>query len=120
MGLFKGAGMNDAQIKHMVDRFLRWSLPETFRPDGGVSFKRLEHDGKPYPMPSGTNLLDATQAGEMVRFMIEGLPEGAFDPEDIKELERMVPPEMLNAVLTHNPLHLTANCGVLAPSTELQ
>ena len=30
--------MNDEQIKHMVDRFLGWRLPEHFRPDAGISF----------------------------------------------------------------------------------
>ena len=72
--------MTEDQIKHMVNRFLGWILPEDFNPDGGVSFKRLENrhhhpDASPfYPMPSGTNLLDATQADAMVRYMIEGLP----------------------------------------------
>jgi hypothetical protein len=28
--------MNDAQIKHMVDRFLAWKLPDNFSPDAGV------------------------------------------------------------------------------------
>lgn len=64
--------MNDAQIKHMVDRFLGWRLPENFSPDAGISFER------PFPrpglMPTGTNLLDATQADAMVRHMLEGLP----------------------------------------------
>jgi len=72
--------MTEAQIKHMVDRFLGWKLPETFNPDGGVSFKRQENrhhhpDAPPfYPMPTGTNLLDATQADAMVRHMIDGMP----------------------------------------------
>lgn len=55
--------------------------------------------------PVGTNLLTATQATKMVEHMLEGLPEGAFDATDLKELERMVPPDLLNDVLTHNPLH---------------
>ena len=29
----------------------------------------------------------------------------AFDADDLKELGRMVPPDLLNDVLTHNPLH---------------
>lgn len=54
--------MTEAQIKHMVNRFLSWKLPrDTFNPDCGISF-----DKKPYnthtahPMqhePVGTNLL---------------------------------------------------------------
>lgn len=71
--------LTDAQIKHMVDRFLGWRLPrDTFNPDCGISF-----DKKPFnvnvgrPMlyePSGTNLFDAEQATAMVRYMLDGLP----------------------------------------------
>ncbi|WP_265440185.1 hypothetical protein [Bradyrhizobium sp. SEMIA] len=74
------ASLSEDQIKHMVDRFLGWRLPEDFSPDGGITFKRLENrhrhpEASPlYPMPSGTNLFDATQAEAMVRHMIEGLP----------------------------------------------
>lgn len=31
--------MTEDQIKHMVNRFLQWKLPEHFRPDAGISFK---------------------------------------------------------------------------------
>lgn len=71
--------MNDAQIKHMVDRFLAWKLPETFSPDGGVSFKKTFNDHMPFgPMkhePMGTNLLNADEADAMVRYMLEGIPK---------------------------------------------
>lgn len=69
--------MTDAQIKHMAGRFLSWKLPETFSPDGGISFKPTFNEHTPHPMrhePSGTNLLDAAQAEAMVRHMLEGLP----------------------------------------------
>jgi hypothetical protein len=69
--------MTEDQIKHMVDRFLGWKLPENFNPDDGISFKRTFNDHLPTPSkhePSGTNLFDATQADAMVRYMIEGLP----------------------------------------------
>lgn len=70
--------MTDAQVKHMVDRFLSWKLPENFNPDNGISFSPIAGEGGPHPFkrePSGTNLLDAKQATEMVRHMIEGIPE---------------------------------------------
>lgn len=67
--------MTEAQIKHMVSRFLAWKLPENFRPDGGISFERPRYKDTVYPMPLGTNLLDATQADAMVRHMLEGLPK---------------------------------------------
>lgn len=64
--------MTEDQIKHMVNRFLAWKLPEDFRPDGGVHYTRST-----YPAgqgPSGTNLLDAAQAEAMVRHLIEDMP----------------------------------------------
>lgn len=71
--------MTEAQIKHMVDRFLAWKLPENFNPDGGISFKKAFNEHTDYPgehQPSGTNLLGADQATAMVRHMIEGMPQG--------------------------------------------
>lgn len=71
-------GVTEHQITIMVNRFLSWRLPENFNPDGGITFKRMFNENNPHvkPMrhePSGTNLLDATQAREMVRHMVEGL-----------------------------------------------
>lgn len=69
--------MTKEQIKHMVDRFLGWRLPEHFNPDCGISFKKTFNDHLPTPLknePTGTNLFDAVQATEMVRYMLEGLP----------------------------------------------
>lgn len=66
------------QVKHMVDRFLGWRLPENFSPDCGISFKKTHSETGPWgPQryePIGTNLFDAQQATEMVRHMIEGMP----------------------------------------------
>lgn len=64
------------QIKHMVDRFLAWRLPDDFNPDGGISFKPTFNDHLPQPMkrePTGTNLFGANQAEAMVRYMVEGM-----------------------------------------------
>lgn len=65
---------SDKQIKHMVDRFLRWRLPENFNPDGGIRYvpypPQIGHGG-----PTGTNLLDARQAEVMVRTLVFGLPD---------------------------------------------
>ena len=66
--------MTDEQIKHMVGRFLSWHLPANFCPDNGISAKRPNYaPGVPW-QPTGTNLLDATQAEAMVRHMLEGMP----------------------------------------------
>lgn len=64
--------MSEEKIKSMVDRFLRWKLPEDFRPDAGISFKRDFNEHTAHPMkhePSGTNLLNASQAEAMIRFI---------------------------------------------------
>jgi len=74
--------LTDAQVKHMVDRFLSWRLPEPWHPDGGIEFKPefnveyMARQGKP-PMrhePTGTNLFDYQQATAMVRHMLEDMP----------------------------------------------
>jgi DNA-binding NtrC family response regulator len=87
--------MTEQQIKHMIDRFLGWKLPDDFRPDGGVSFRRLNYPAA-VASPSGTNLFDATQAEAMVRHMVEGLPEVPVG-RTVAELER----ELIIATLEH-------------------
>lgn len=67
----------DIQIKHMVEQFLRWKLPEDFNPDGGVRFEKTGNTGTTYEYtrePVGTNLLNYAQADAMVRHMLDGLP----------------------------------------------
>jgi hypothetical protein len=58
----------DVRVKQMVDRFLAWKLPENFFPDCGISFDKSKIH--PASWPTGTNLLDATQATAMVRHML--------------------------------------------------
>lgn len=65
--------MKYSQIKHMVDRFLMWKLPDNFSPDNGISAVRPNYAPEVSWEPTGTNLLDATQAEAMVRHMVEGL-----------------------------------------------
>ena len=69
--------LTDEQIKYMVNRFLSWRLPDNFSPDAGISFKAAFNEHTAYPMkhePVGTNLFDAGQAEQMVRYLIEGMP----------------------------------------------
>ncbi len=69
--------MDEDQIKHMVNRFLSWKLPEDFSPDGGISFEKIAGASGPHPFkrePVGTNLLTYDQADTMVRHMI-GVPK---------------------------------------------
>lgn len=72
------SGHTKEQIEHMVSRFLSWTLPADFSPDGGISYSPQMHP------PSGTNLLCYPQARAMVLHMVTGLPEG--DPEREGEL----------------------------------
>lgn len=73
--------LSNSQIKHMVDRFLQWRLPDPWHPDGGVSFEpefNAEYnaqEGRPPSRhePIGTNLFDATQATAMVKAMLDGM-----------------------------------------------
>ncbi len=73
--------MTDEHIKHMVDRFLAWKLPENFNPDCGISFKRTHSEHGPFGLqthePTGTNLFGYTEAVAMVRYMLKGLPKSA-------------------------------------------
>lgn len=74
--------MTEEQISYMVSRFLNWKLPETFNPDGGISFKADFNEHTAHPMkhePVGTNLFDGQQATAMVRYMLEGVPAGGAD-----------------------------------------
>lgn len=82
--------MTEAQIKHMVDRFLGWRLPKDFRPDCGINFdadaaKKLDPRNLQYE-PNGTNLFDARQAEAMVLHMIGDLP----GEDDVGAAEREV------------------------------
>lgn len=68
--------MTDAQIKEMVSRFLAWKLPADFSPDGGVSFKPMRNENTQWPArnePSGTNLLNYSQAEVMIRHVLGAL-----------------------------------------------
>jgi hypothetical protein len=70
--------MTNKQITYMVERFLGWKLPQNFNPDGGISFTPTGNTGTPHEYkhnPVGTNLFDATQAEEMVHYMLEGMPQ---------------------------------------------
>lgn len=62
------SGFNSA----MVDRFLGWKLPNDFAPDAGISLNRTYVDN--FGMPTGTNLLHAGQAKEMLQHVVGGAP----------------------------------------------
>lgn len=57
----------------MVDRFLGWKLPADFGPDCGIEFTAHGTHESPH-WPSGTNLLHAGQAKEMLEYVVGGAP----------------------------------------------
>lgn len=88
--------MTDEQIKHLVERFLAWPLPNDFTPDCGISFDRGGQYYGPWLVlnkPSGTNLLNASQAEAMVRHMLEDLPAStpalSVVPQSASRMEMM-------------------------------
>lgn len=63
----------------MVSRFLAWELPKDFYPDGGVKFERKvgtpagekdRADMGPGWWPTGTNILTAEQARQMLTHVL--------------------------------------------------
>ncbi len=56
-------------IDKMVNRFLSWKLPKDFGPDAGISFTQYHPYDSPH-WPSGTNLLHAGQAKEMIEYLL--------------------------------------------------
>lgn len=102
--------MDKRQIKHMVDRFLSWSLPDDFNPDAGISFERrvrATDETMPDRMPTGTNLFDAGQAMAMVEHMLAGLPESMPEWQQRVIEER----EELASRLAKLNSHLAAGIG---------
>jgi hypothetical protein len=59
--------------KEMVDRFLAWPLPADASADPCASMPG-------YPHRSGTNLLNAEQAREMLEFVLADKPVGDDKP----------------------------------------
>lgn len=61
----------------MVNRFLCWTLPPTFAPDGGVKFSPPGPDARGYvaSWPSGTNLFTYEQARAMLEHVLATTPE---------------------------------------------
>lgn len=61
-----------AVTDEMISRFLGWPLPEGFSPDCGISFDGRKDDewNKNKTWPIGTNLLTASQAREMLEYVL--------------------------------------------------
>ena len=70
-----------ALIDAMVNRFLCWKLPKNFTPDAGIRFtpyRIQQHDGPHWP--TGTNLLNAEQAREMIEHALgDAINSAALD-----------------------------------------
>lgn len=69
--------MTHEQIKYMAEQFLRWKLPTNFNPDCGITFSPTYRNGTPQGgkhEPTGTNLWGYTEAEQMVKHMLDGMP----------------------------------------------
>lgn len=64
---------HQAEVKRMVDRFLGWPLPKSVRPDDCVMDQNYSHSR------CGTNLLTATEATQMIEYMLAAASKGAGD-----------------------------------------
>jgi hypothetical protein len=101
--------VSDAVIEQAVNRFLSWKLPKDFRPDGGVVFIPTKGRGYDSPYwPSGTNLLNAQQAREMLRHVLSAAPEAKAAPS--------VPSTALKPVINW----LRNGCDPLKAAIELE
>lgn len=111
------APMTDDQIKHMVDRFLMWQLPENFNPDAGISYTRPNWP-ESWPGPVGTNLFDAVQVTAMVRHMLYGLPSSTRSEVTV-EIKHLI--SSARAFLAHfNPCDLAEDKSQQWQSLEHQ
>lgn len=54
-------------MERAVSRFLSWKLPADFAPDAGIAFAPGHVTTNSPLWPTGTNLLTATQARDMIR-----------------------------------------------------
>jgi hypothetical protein len=84
-------------INEMVARFLSWRLPSNFMPDGGITFDPVYQKldgGYVRNTPTGTNLLDYTQARDMLEYVLGDTPKQMQALEqEIARLKCYGPPE---------------------------
>jgi hypothetical protein len=66
----KAEPISEERLRKMVDRFIGWKIPQSFGPDGYITFDREKAKASVY-WPTGTNLLSCTEAEEMLRYMLE-------------------------------------------------
>ena len=78
--------LSKAQIKHMVDRFLQWRLPENFSPVAGISFKKTFNENSQfgpmepiYPVPIDEVLHGMSVFDAIVRAARSGQVEPVAD-----------------------------------------
>lgn len=121
----------------MVSRFLGWRLPDDFYPDCGVSFKPPMHEGKPLSWPTGTNLLHAGQARQMLEHVLAAprqpttfdtealiracVPGGSIcDPQQVADAIRAyVAPRQPGEVGAGVPTHIQMTDGRWVPYEQV-
>ena len=114
-------------IDELVNRFLRWKLPEGFSPDGGISFKRIpdfpELNKWEYE-PVGTNLFTAVQAKEMFEYCLKEEPvvlnNMSNTPEQVAKYTRQNSPDISKELSEHfKPQALLSQGDPTVSKTEI-
>lgn len=72
--------LSRAAVQHAVQRFLSWKLPESFWPDCYIAFNKALAQANNWP--TGTNLLSAREAQQMLEHML-GLDDGRQAEPDV-------------------------------------
>jgi hypothetical protein len=115
--------MTEEQIKHMVERFLAWRLPEDFNPDAGITFTPNYNVGTAFAMrykPVGTNLFNYAQAEAMVRHMLgdeltddaKQEREAGLKPCPCCETDAVVLPHAMRDSIRYNVKCVNDGCGL--------
>jgi hypothetical protein len=78
VNIWRAAATEPPDIGELVDRFLCWTLPKDFGPDGGIAFRAPTH---PNSWPVGTNLFTAAQARAMFEHLFN-IPSGEPREDD--------------------------------------
>jgi hypothetical protein len=117
-------GATNEQIEYMVQRFLQWKIPNTFSPDGGISFQQYSNKATPYEhvyKPVGTNLFDYTEAKAMVEHMLHGLPNAFITELNVDAaLDAFYGPDKTYTIAELDSARKKMRAAIAASMTEIK
>ena len=104
-----------SNIDKMVNRFIRWKLPQDFGPDAGVTFNPGHIAPSSPHWPTGTNLLTADQARQMFEHVTADEPAEGLQPHQQRVVtEKAELDEKANALsnfIGHSPIFETLDAA---------